>query len=88
MRILIVVLLAASATLPACSPGEPEPDPVALDRTLNHLIASQEAERARLVEEARVREEIRAREMEQRRAIYQQRNGVAEPAENVSSNAQ
>ena len=85
MRILTVALLAASATLPACSPGEPEPDPAALDRTLNNLIASQEAERARLVEEARVREEIRAREMEQRRAAFEQRG---DPAENGSGNAQ
>jgi uncharacterized lipoprotein YmbA len=81
-QIQTAALLLAVSTAAGCSPGQPEPDPVALDRTLNNLIAAQDAERARLVEEARVREELREQEMDQRRNAYSGNAG-----ENASGNA-
>lgn len=59
-----------------------EPDPAVLDRTLNNLIAEQEAERARLVEDARLREEQRAREVAERAA-----NRSAEAAGNAANSS-
>ena len=65
---------AAALILPfaagGCGGGEPEPDNAAIDRTLNQIIANEQANRERLVEEARDREDIREREMEQREENY------------------
>lgn len=80
---MIALLLLASS---ACG-SDAEPDPAALDRTLDNLIADQEAQRARLVEEARLREDQRELEM-QRRAANHSGNAAGNALGNASGNAQ
>lgn len=85
---MLRVTLSALALLvsSACGPDR-EPDPAALDRTLNNLIAEQEAERARLVEDARLREEQRAREVAER-AANRSADAADEEGGNAAGNAQ
>ena len=68
LRLVAIAASACTLSLGGCGGGEPKPDNVAIDQTLNQLIANDEAERRQLVEEARIREDAREKEMENRSA--------------------